>query len=203
MITVLHGRKRYVVKLETTSMQLMREIEKVTSLKPEHQILLIKGQKVTSENDIDLASQGLKGGKKVMLLVRREGHSANTPYSSNSSCSAGEEMCQRVRAAISRLDSVEAELQDLKKTAQPPGDHENMATGNLGSLKQRLRVISETCMEMLLALDSVQDEKAVATSTPPAWKLERKSAVDRLHQTLDVVDNLSQGLNHLQQSPSQ
>lgn len=192
-VTVIHGRQRHVVELGTTSLELMQKIAEVTSIKAEDQMLIIGGKKFTADKNVDLASLGVKGGKKVLLMNKGKSQSSNAKPSSSDDISKelDEEMCRRVVQSVSRVSGLHKEAIEINEQVYPPHSClDSVSPSELKDLERRVLVISETCMEILISLDNLSDGREGKSQTSPVWKLDKRHAVHRVQHILDIVDSI-------------
>lgn len=224
-VTVIHGRKRHDVALGKTSRDLMGEIAKATSIPAEDQILIIGGKKLTAQDDLDLASLGVKKGKKVLVMSnRRAGQGErSTPLDSREEsipsdelssaehrlhlleqiCTSGlstiESTVAQMKSDVSAIESAVAEINNL------PNQHNStlkgLSTSSLEKKRTDILVVSEKCMNILIKLDSIVEEDKSGGEHggghSAAWRMERKRAVDRVQSTLDTIDGVLKIIDNL------
>lgn len=219
-VTVIHGRQRHDVPLGKSSRELMGEIAEVICIPAEDQILIIGGKKLTARDDVDLASLGVKKGKKVLVMSNRRPRQGKQSIPLDSPeqpipdelSSAGHEQLLLVQNCTSGLSAIEATVAQIKSDLGAiesavgeidtlPNQHNSILTGlstsSLEKKKMDILVISEKCMNFLIKLDSIVEEQRNGSGRSAAWRVERKRAVDRIQSTLDTIESVLKIIDNL------
>ncbi|KAI0561024.1 Molecular chaperone regulator BAG [Gracilaria domingensis] len=189
-LTLMFNRKTYKVPIRKTVEDLQTDIERLTSIPPEEQTVLIKGKKfVLASTNADLADIGVTGRCKAMLI-----HSApsGSPSISISPALRSVRSCSGKVAKLSK---------DLSEVRQSMNKHlqgfldASMTKEALERDRKGLRVIEEECMRVLEQLDSLgtgdgRDAESVRT--------ERRSAVAQVQSILRDIDSVSEDIQTFQ-----
>ncbi|CAN8073509.1 unnamed protein product [Agarophyton chilense] len=176
--------------MKKTTEDLQTDIERLTSVPPEKQTILIKGKKlVLSSVKANLEDIGITGQSKAMLI-----HSAR---SGGPSISVSPALCS-VRSYSAKVSKLCKDLSAIRKsmTKHLQGFLDAAMTREALERDQKeLRVIEEECMRVLEQLDGLdtgdgRDIESVRT--------ERKNVVTQVQSVLRDIDTISDDIQTFQ-----
>lgn len=197
-VTVRHGREKFVVARSATLGELRISIADATDVKPDHQVLLVRGKKVgvDAPDESSCDEMNINPGTTIMLSVAKS--TAGKRGGGSASFKPGVEgELQRIEAEIAKVETKITGSEDKVKSLGQGFLNKDQTEEMAKRIRLESKTSEEELMRAILQADDLTATSEMGEIATTRWRVARKSVVQRAQAALRRCDEVQRKLGEM------